>query len=109
LYHRCPRVCEFGTSDHIRVVTVAGDGGNVESLRTTDEHPFFAQGKGWMGAGLVRPGDRLQAPDGSWQEVLDSNRGAHPGGITVYTFEVEVDHTYFVEDGSGAADAVWNL
>lgn len=95
------------TSDHLRILTVAGDGGNVETLRTTDEHPFYVQGKGWLAAGALRAGDLVQETDGTWQRVLASTREVHAGGVTVYNIEVDGDHTYFVEDGAGPADAVW--
>ena len=39
--------------------------------------------------------------------VLSSGRQEHPDGIAVYNFEVENDHTYFVEDGLGEADWAW--
>jgi len=31
----------------------------------------------------------------------------HPEGVKVYNFEVEGDHTYFVEDGTGSQTAIW--
>jgi hypothetical protein len=96
------------TSNHIRTLTIAGDGGTIETLRTTDEHPFFARDRGWVAAGELRPGDRLQQPDGSWQEVLDSVREAGPDGIAVFNLEVESDHTYFVADADTSfTNPVW--
>jgi hypothetical protein len=32
---------------------------------------------------------------------------AHPELVTVYNFEVENTHTYFVEDGQGEQTAIW--
>ncbi len=52
-------------------------------------------------------GDLVQESDGTWQAVLSSSREEFADGITVYNFEVEGDHTYFVADGVGAEDAVW--
>ena len=95
------------TSDHLRTLVIAGDNGNVETLRTTDEHPFWVDGRGWTEAGHLREGDLVQESDGSWQTVRSSTREDFADGISVYNFEVEGDHTYFVEDGVGAADAVW--
>ena len=95
------------TSDHLRTVVIEGDGGNIETIRTTDEHPFYVDGRGWIGAGDLQAGDRVQETDGTWQTVLRSVREDFAGGVSVYNFEVEGDHTYFVEDGVGAADAVW--
>ena len=95
------------TSDHLRVLDIEGDSGNVETIRTTDEHPFWADGRGWTLAGDLRPGERVQESDGTWQRVLASERFERPDGVAVYNFEVEGEHTYFVDDGRGAADAVW--
>ncbi len=95
------------TSDHIRTLTIEGDDGNVEVIRTTDEHPFYVQGRGWTEAGDLAVGDLVQETDGSWQTVLGSTREAFASGIAVYNLELEGDHTYFVEDGFGSTDAVW--
>ena len=95
------------TSDHIQTVLIEGDDGNVETIQTTDEHPFYVDGRGWVGAGDLQEGDRVQETDGTWQSVLRSVREEFADGITVYNLEVEGDHTYFVEDGRGAVDAVW--
>jgi hypothetical protein len=95
------------TSDHIRVLRIQGDDGNVETIRTTDTHPFWVQNKGWTGAADLVVGDLVQESDGTWQAVLGSERQAFANGVTVYNLEVAGDHTYFVEDGAGPADAVW--
>ena len=95
------------TSDHVRALMIEGDGGNVETIQTTDEHPFYVRDRGWVEAGDLLIGDLVQESDGTWQTVLSSVRETHDAGITVYNFEVEGDHTYFVEDGVGAKDAVW--
>ena len=95
------------TSDHIRVVEIAGDRGNVETLETTDEHPFYVDARGWVHADELRKGDLVQEADGTWQTVLSTLRVDYPHGITVYNLEVEGDHTYFVDDGYGRRDAVW--
>lgn len=96
------------TSDQVHTRTIAGDGGTIGTLRTTDEHPFFARDRGWLAAGELRPGDRFQQPDGSWQEVLDSEREALPDGVAVYSLEVEADHTYFVADAETSfTNPVW--
>ncbi len=95
------------TSDHLRILTIEGDDGNIEVIKTTDEHPFYVQGKGWVSASQLSDGDLVQESDGSWQAVPSSTRESRLNGITVYNLEVEGDHTYFVEDGFGEADAVW--
>jgi hypothetical protein len=87
------------TSDHTRILRIQDDNGNVETIRTTNEHPFYVEGKGWTAAGELTMGALLDQFDGSGAVVIGSACEAHPEGIAVYNFEVEGDHTYFVEDG----------
>jgi hypothetical protein len=67
-------------------------GGQV--IRTTPEHPFYAQGKGWVGASQLRVGDLLSSHDGRWvavDDVLDTGEYE-----TVYNLRIADYHTYFV-------------
>ena len=70
-------------------------------IRTTPEHPFFLDGKGWTAAGALQAGDRLRTDDG-WvtiAEVFDT--GTYE---PVYNLRVAEYHTYFVgADGWGWA------
>ena len=96
------------TSDHLRILQVQNSDGNIEQLQTTDTHPFWVMGKGWIDAGALQLGDQVAEADGTDDAVVvQSDRVEHPEGITVYNIEVEGDHTYFVEDGAGEADWVW--
>ena len=95
------------TADHLRIVRFRDDRGNVETIQTTDEHPFWVEGIGWLAAKDLRVGNEVDQPDGANAVVISSVREEHPEGITVYNFEVEGDHTYFVEDGSGQQTAIW--
>jgi hypothetical protein len=95
------------TTDHLRVLTIRDGDGNVETIRTTDEHPFWVEGRGWTGAGELVPGSILDQPDGSDAVVVTSLREAQPAGVVVFNVEVTGDHTYFVEDGTGTRTAVW--
>lgn len=47
------------------------------------------------------------SPDGRDAVVESTRFESHPEGISVYNFEVEDAHTYFVEDGQGQQTAVW--
>lgn len=87
--------------------------GESGSIVATPEHPFYARldrGRDWLGAGgdssdagawvaagELLPGDRLLRPDGTWAEVegLEHEERA----ATVYNFEVEGNHNYFVGVG----------
>jgi hypothetical protein len=93
------------TSDHVRVLQIQDAEGNIETIRTTDEHPFYVEGQGWTGAGELAVGATLDQPDGSDAVVIGSAYESYPEGVVVYNFEVEGDHTYFVEDGDGSQTA----
>ncbi len=84
--------------------TVGGRGvggeGAAQVIRTTDEHPFWVDGKGWRKTIELELGDRLIGRDGETvevEEVLDTGQYE-----TVYNFRVAEHHTYFVGgDGWG--------
>jgi hypothetical protein len=77
-------------------------GGQV--IETTAEHPFYVQGRAWLPAGALKRGDLLRTREGAWvavEGVADTGRVE-----TVYNFEIEDYHTYFVSaDESGFS--VW--
>ncbi|MDR6553772.1 polymorphic toxin-type HINT domain-containing protein [Paenibacillus qinlingensis] len=65
-----------------------------ETVTTTDRHPFWIQGKGWVLAKDLNVGDLLEKSDGSLVaietiEVKEEN-------VKVYNFSVQDFHTYFV-------------
>jgi prophage maintenance system killer protein len=64
------------------------------TITTTGEHPFFAEGRGWVAARLLEPGERVLALSGEWLPV----EGVDDAGAvtTVYNFRVADHHTYFV-------------
>ncbi len=69
------------------------DGTNTETLRATTEHPFWTP-RGWIGAAKLLTSDRVLQRSGTWGFVA----GVRPTVelTTVYNFEVEGFHTYFV-------------
>jgi hypothetical protein len=78
----------------VALYEVKVDGGKVT---TTADHPFYIRGKGWTAARDLRPGDELDQPDGAAVAVeaaIDTDRTA-----TVYNFEVETTHDYYVQAG----------
>jgi len=84
-----------------RVLHVHDDRGTV--LRTTPEHPFWVENKGWTQAGVLEPGDRLRTANG-WTTVAELfDTGEYE---TVYNVRVADYHTYFVSDHP-ASDGVW--
>jgi hypothetical protein len=63
-------------------------------LRTTAEHPFYVEGKGWLPAGMVEVGDLLRTRCG---RLVAVERVADSGEVTtVYNWRIAEYHTYFV-------------
>ena len=63
-------------------------------IRTTAEHPFWVDGRGWTAAGELKAGDNLLTADKS---KLPVENVFETGDIeTVYNFRVADWHTYFV-------------
>jgi hypothetical protein len=74
-------------------------------IRTTPEHPFYINNKGWLDAGQLQIGDWLASHDGRWvavEEVFDT--GEHE---TVYNLRVADWHTYFVGSPNEWGFSVW--
>ena len=73
-----------------------------ELIRTTPEHPFWVEHKGWTAAGALKEGDRIATLSGEWvavAEVFDTQEWE-----PVYNIRVADFHTYFVgDDGWGLA------
>lgn len=67
--------------------------GSVEVLVVTPEHPFFREGLGFVAAESLNPGDAIVTADGATHVRSLASKSDR---ITVYNFEVEVAHTYFV-------------
>jgi hypothetical protein len=67
-----------------------------ELIRTTPEHPFCVEGKGWTAAGALTAGDRIATLSGEWvavTEVFDTQEWE-----PVFNMRVADHHTYFVGD-----------
>ena len=67
-------------------------------IRTTAEHPFWVDGKGWTAAGELKAGDHLLTVDKS--KLTVENVIETGDAETVYNFRVADWHTYFVGDKS---------
>jgi len=84
-------------ADHLRLVSIrSADGKRDQELKTTNEHPFFVEGEGWIAANRLRPGQKVVQSDGRLGTVLSSTHEPHPEGVPVFNFEVEDVHNYFV-------------
>jgi len=81
-------------------LTIINQDGKIDTIGTTDEHPFWVDGKGWVNAKDLKLSDKLTSANGKTIKVisivLDDKRQ------DTYNFEVADYHTYFVGD-----DGVW--
>ena len=67
-------------------------------IDTTTNHPFYVQGTGWIPAKDLKTGDSLVLVDESIAEVFSVEIEKLESPVTVYNFEVEDYHTYYVAD-----------
>jgi RHS repeat-associated protein len=74
-----------------RVVEL-GVGG--QTIRTTHEHPFYVEGKGWTQACALSAGDLLRSHNG--QHLPVESMADTDDDLTVYNMRIEEYHTYFV-------------
>jgi RHS repeat-associated protein len=65
-----------------------------EKITTTEEHPFWVPGVGWVAAKDLNVGTHLQTKTESWLDI--DKIESHTSPTNVYNFEVEGFHTYFV-------------
>ena len=82
-------------SEELVHVHVAG-----EEIITTPNHPFWVPEKGWTSAIQLRAGDILVLLNGEYVVVEKIQHEILESPITVYNFEVEDYHTYFVGNSS---------
>ncbi|WP_289140972.1 polymorphic toxin-type HINT domain-containing protein [uncultured Brevibacillus sp.] len=67
-----------------------------EIIEVTGEHPFWLDGKGWTFVKDLKAGDLLVSSDGSKLAIDKIEK--EPREATVYNFEVEDFHSYFVSN-----------
>ena len=69
---------------------------NGEEVITTDNHPFFVQGRGFIEAGSLLVGDKLVSVNGDDLFVEKHQIEEFDDPVDVYNFQVEDTHTYFI-------------
>jgi Pretoxin HINT domain/Bacterial toxin 24 len=67
-----------------------------EKITTTENHPFWVKDVGWVAARDLNAGAQLQTKSEAWLGVERVEK--HTEVATVYNFEVQGFHTYFVSD-----------
>ncbi|MGZ0052668.1 polymorphic toxin-type HINT domain-containing protein [Brevibacillus gelatini] len=65
-------------------------------IETTDNHPFWVEGRGWVFADELQVGDKLQKADGSNLTIDEVEFVKLDEPVTVYNFTVADYHTYYV-------------
>lgn len=96
------------------VVTVEHGDGRQEAIETTEEHPFYVPGRGWVRADVLYPGDRLNVVGRTARRLDEADvggAGAAPSDVaassvlsaafvqhttTVYNLSVAGINTYLV-------------
>ena len=68
--------------------------GERETLKVTDDHPFWVQDEGWLPSVELHAGQKLWNSDGSWIAI----RSARSVGWTTVAYNLNVGeyHTFFV-------------
>ena len=69
-----------------------------EEIVTTPSHPFYSPVKGWTEAVHLHAGDILQLVNGEYVVVEKVQHEILETPVTVYNFQVEDYHTYYVSD-----------
>lgn len=97
-------------TDHLRILTIRSEDDGVEqTIKTTDEHPFWVPGQEWKAAGDLSPGDTLVTTDGLAATVVATRREEHSDTLTVFNLNIRDFHTYYVaEDYQSVAVLVHN-
>ncbi|MFX3646855.1 MAG: polymorphic toxin-type HINT domain-containing protein [Paenibacillus sp.] len=67
-------------------------------IETTNNHPFWVEGRGWVFADELKVGDNLQKADGSNLTINKVEFVKLVEPVTVYNFTVADFHTYYVTD-----------
>ena len=101
------------TAHDLQTLEVVGEQGSAEPLGqsvqivATDEHPFYVVDVGWTTADAIQVGQKLVGAGGDVLTVVTNRDWKPDGGVVVYNFQVEGDHTYFVGDIHAQGEWVW--
>ena len=69
---------------------------NGTEIDTTENHPFYVEGKGWCAAAELEAGDVLRTQDGNVEIVSAVEIVQLDETVKVYNLEIEDSHTYYV-------------
>jgi len=91
-----PVVTLFEKYRVIYQLDVVSQSGEAEEIFTTDDHPFYVIGKGFVGTIELNVGDLIETESGGWvsvQSVVNTERQER-----TYNVEVQDFHTYYVTE-----------
>lgn len=81
------------------------------TINTTENHPFYVEGKGWCAAAELEVGDICRTKDGQIEAVAGVVIEQQEEPVKVYNLTIEDNHTYYVSidevlvhNGCGNAD-----
>ncbi|HWE98107.1 MAG TPA: polymorphic toxin-type HINT domain-containing protein [Tepidisphaeraceae bacterium] len=95
------------TAYHLTMVVVRSSTGREQTLYSTNEHPVYVPGRGWVVCRELAAGDELLEPTGGVSTVTAVATERHPAGVTVYNLRLAESHTYFVREKVSTAEPVW--
>ena len=82
------------SSQRVRQITLfGGRDAPLQSLRVTDEHLIWVDGKGWVTAGRIKPGDWLFTSGGRRLQVADNSKLA--GETNVFTLRLSGESAFY--------------
>ncbi len=87
----------------VRTVTTRDRSGHTQSLLTTDGHPFFVEGVGFVNASALVEGEPLRTFGDEGAVITSTSARDEIDGVMVFNFEVDEDHDYFVSAHAGDA------
>jgi len=92
------RVTQTYINDDKEILDIEFDNQNeqTETFGITKEHPVWVIGKGWVDAGQLKAGDKVDSLNGRVSVVKQIAQ--RPQNERTYNIEVEDYHTYFVGD-----------
>ena len=89
-------VSETDTIVHVNLRDENGD--EITVINTTEQHPFYVEGKGWTTAAVLEEGDKLRGKGGKCKTVEGVAVEKSDNFVKVYNLEVADAHTYYVSD-----------
>ena len=88
------KVLSVSVTETTTLVHVTTENGTV--INTTENHPFYVEGKGWCAAAELETGDVLRTEDGEQETVKSVQTEKLDKAVKVYNLEIEGSHTYYV-------------